>query len=753
MHIVLIKFVYVQCPYTLASGTQMRQFLDSSPWTLETAQPEAESSIVRAARRGQSQGWISGAIAAPVSGFLWVYYGWAAALAWFVALQLVLLGVKHLRSRVIAGATAWVTFSYIGALSIESCLWVVHAALMRRIKSLVPEVATLMDLFSVTIFGVMMGHADWKALCAIVCPPLAAICWILISTLIVAAPRPIAIMASAATITTCAGLLYYGVVLHRRDDALARATSALARASAETVASQRFLEMVSDMAEVGGWMYLPNERRFIWSGITRKIHDVDDNFEARASSDFQFVREDYRPVLAASFEAALAYDAPIKLELPVRTAKGRDIWVRVIGRRIDEPGAPPCLFGALQDVTEQVRIETRLKELADQAKQANLAKDQFLANMSHEIRTPLNGIVGIAAAMARTDLDPRQQEMVGLINMSGETLERLLSDLLDLSKIEAGHIDLNLEPFDLKTSVEAAAKVMKAAAEDKGLDFTVSFAPSAEGVFVGDAVRIRQIVTNLISNAVKFTTSGSVALQVNGEAAPDASAPTLVHIRVSDTGIGFDSETADKLFRRFEQADGSITRRFGGTGLGLSISQALAIAMGGRIVASGEPGVGSQFQLTLPLRREGKGHTDPATPAPHHPGPMTDTALKILLAEDHPVNRRTIQLILEPFGFEILEATDGVEAVDLYQHQDFDLILMDMQMPNMDGLEATRAIRAIETRTGRARTPIVMVSANAMPAHAEQALAAGCDVHVPKPITPTSLMDGLNRAFECTEPA
>lgn len=387
------------------------------------------------------------------------------------------------------------------------------------------------------------------------------------------------------------------------------------------------------------------------------------------------------------------------------------------------------------------------------ANAASEAKSTFLATMSHEIRTPLNGIVGIAAAMARTDLDPRQQEMVGLINMSGETLERLLSDLLDLSKIEAGHIDLNLEPFDLKTSVEAAAKVMKAAAEDKGLDFTVSFAPSAEGVFVGDAVRIRQIVTNLISNAVKFTTSGSVALQVNGEAAPDASAPTLVHIRVSDTGIGFDSETADKLFRRFEQADGSITRRFGGTGLGLSISQALAIAMGGRIVASGEPGVGSQFQLTLPLRREGKGHTDPATPAPHHPGPMTDTALKILLAEDHPVNRRTIQLILEPFGFEILEATDGVEAVDLYQHQDFDLILMDMQMPNMDGLEATRAIRAIETRTGRARTPIVMVSANAMPAHAEQALAAGCDVHVPKPITPTSLMDGLNRAFECTEPA
>eukprot|EP01039_Chlorochromonas_danica_P017798 gene17798-21274_t len=213
-------------------------------------------------------------------------------------------------------------------------------------------------------------------------------------------------MASTATVATCAGLLYYGVVLHRRDDALARATSALARASAETVASQKFLEMVSDMAEVGGWMYLPHERRFVWSSITRKIHDVDDGFQALTSSDFQFVREDYRPVLSASFEAALAHDAPIKLELPIRTAKGREIWVRVIGRRIDEPGAPPCLFGALQDVTEQVRIETRLKELADQAKQANLAKDQFLANMSHELRTPLNAINGFSEMMAKEMIGP-----------------------------------------------------------------------------------------------------------------------------------------------------------------------------------------------------------------------------------------------------------------------------------------------------------------------------------------------------------
>ena len=732
----------------------MRQFLDSSPWTFEPAHPAAESSLVRAARRGQSQGWISGAIAVPVSGFLWAYYGWPAALAWLGALQLVLLVVRHLRGRVISGSSSWAIPAYLACLTAESSLWVVHAILMWRIKSLVPEVATLMDLFSVTIFGVIGGHADWRALCAIVCPPLLALCWILISSLIsIQAPTIAVLLGSVAIVVTCSGLMYYGVILYQRDDALARTTTALARATAETVASQKFLEMVSDIAEVGGWMYVPHERRFIWSGITRKIHDVDENVQISASSDFQFVREDYRPALAESFEAALAHDAPIKLELPVRTAKGREIWVRVIGRRIDEQGARPCLFGALQDITEQVGIETRLKELADQAKQASLAKDQFLANMSHEIRTPLNGIVGIAAAMARTDLDPRQQEMISLINMSGETLERLLSDLLDLSKIEAGHIDLDQEPFDLKQSVEAAAKVMKAAADEKALDFVVSFARSAEGLFVGDAVRIRQIVTNLISNAVKFTTSGSVTLEVAAEAPPDPSASTSVSIRVTDTGIGFDGSTADKLFRRFEQADGSITRRFGGTGLGLSISQALANAMGGMISASGQPGVGSAFELVLPLRRVGKDEPAPAPAAPLPPGPMADAALKVLLAEDHPVNRRTIQLILEPFGFEILEATDGVEAVDLYQRQAFDLILMDMQMPNMDGLEATRAIRAIEARTGRVRTPIVMVSANAMTAHAEQALAAGCDVHVPKPITPASLMDGLSRAFDVAEPA
>jgi len=731
----------------------VRQFFESSLWTFDPKYPSIEPSIIRAARRGRSQRWFSGVIAVPVSGFLLIYYNVETALLWLFALHLVLLFVERMRGHVIARSGPWAIPAYLTGLAMESSLWVVHAALMWRLKSLVPEVAALMDLFSVTVFGVMLGHADRRVLCAIVCPPLAGICWILIATLITVAPPMVAIVASIATVSTCAGLLYFGMVLHQRDDALAHANDALARASAESVAGQEFLEMVSDIAEVGGWMYLPSERRFIWSSITRKIHDVEDDFRAESNNDFNFVREDYRKILSDTFDAALTHDAPIRLDVPVRTARGRDIWVRVIGRRIADPGAPPRLFGALQDVTEQVNVETRLKELAEQAKQANLAKDQFLANMSHEIRTPLNGIVGIAAAMAHTRLDPRQREMLGLINMSGETLERLLSDLLELSKIEAGHVDLNRDPFDLKQSVEAAAKVMKTAADEKGLGFTVSYATEAEGVFVGDAVRVRQIVTNLISNAVKFTTSGSVALKVAAEAPQDPSEPDLISISVTDTGIGFDAEAADRLFRRFEQADNSITRRFGGTGLGLSISQALAIAMGGRITASGEQGVGSTFTLALPMRRVADGEPATDVPPPPPPGPMTETALKVLLAEDHPVNRRTIQLILEPFGFEILEAADGVEAVDLYQRQAFDVILMDMQMPNLDGLEATRAIRAMEAKTGRGRIPIVMVSANAMPAHAELALAAGCDVHVPKPITPTSLMEGLRQAFARAEQA
>ncbi|NDC57828.1 MAG: response regulator [Alphaproteobacteria bacterium] len=403
----------------------------------------------------------------------------------------------------------------------------------------------------------------------------------------------------------------------------------------------------------------------------------------------------------------------------------------------------------VQDDLES-RVAARTRELSrarDVAEAAASAKSAFLANMSHEIRTPLNGVVGVAGALERTALDERQREMAGLIRSSGETLERLVSDILDVTKIEAGKLELHVESFDLNRAIETAAELMRVRAEEKGIAFNVRFGPQARGFFEGDVVRFRQIVSNLTSNAIKFTSSGSVEVRVDVEDRPDA--PSRLTVTVSDTGIGFDAETAARLFTRFEQADASITRNFGGTGLGLAISQSLAGLMGGEVSAISAPGEGSVFtfqvdlERTMPLadfdRREAPAPESEATASAVSDG----APLRILLAEDHPTNQRVACLILEPLGVDLVIAGNGLDAVKAFQTGRFDLVLMDMQMPVMDGLAAVRAIRTLERVGAVGRTPIAMLSANAMQDHVTLAIEAGCDAHIAKPFTPETLIQGI----------
>lgn len=384
------------------------------------------------------------------------------------------------------------------------------------------------------------------------------------------------------------------------------------------------------------------------------------------------------------------------------------------------------------------------------ALEADASKSVFLSNMSHEIRTPLNGVLGLAGALAQTSLDDAQREMVDLIRGSGQVLLRVVSDILDLSKAESGKLGFDIAPFDLGEAIEAAAQVMRIRADDKGLDFSIHYGPTARGLFDGDMVRLQQIVANLTSNAVKFTERGSVRIEVDVEES-DAG-PAWLNVWVRDTGIGFDEETAKRLFQRFQQADGSITRRFGGTGLGLAISHELSVAMGGEIKAHAVVGEGSAFGLRLPLPRSAPLADYDARPRPEArpPAAPEDSRLNVLLVEDHPVNQRVACLILEPFGMKVAIAGDGAAALDRFREESFDIILMDMQMPVMDGLASTRAIRALEAAENRPRTPIAILSANAMQEHVAAAMDAGADCHIPKPIEPDRLLGAIDLALSAT---
>ena len=390
-----------------------------------------------------------------------------------------------------------------------------------------------------------------------------------------------------------------------------------------------------------------------------------------------------------------------------------------------------------------------LSAARDAAESANRAKSEFLANMSHELRTPLNGVLGVVGALSRTPLDPSQHEMTTLIAESARTLEVILSQVLDLSKIEAGAFSIEDGPFDLAREIGSISELMRTRAEERGLKFALKIDDAAQGVFVGDALRIKQMIANLLSNAIKFTPNGTVTLAVGVNEAADGR--SWIRIAVADTGIGFDKAAASKLFDRFSQADGSITRRFGGTGLGLAISRSLAELMGGRITAISLPGAGSTFTIEIPLVRDRTVASQAGDNAPAVHTVQVDVhedGLRILLAEDHVVNQRVVDLILRPYGVALTIVDNGAQAITAMETGTFDLILMDMQMPVMDGLTAVTAIRRMEKERGWARIPIAMVSANAMSEHCKASLASGADLHISKPFSADTFISQIQHLLE-----
>ena len=401
--------------------------------------------------------------------------------------------------------------------------------------------------------------------------------------------------------------------------------------------------------------------------------------------------------------------------------------------RGDEIGVLSRALAAERDNNQMIlaSLEERVLERTAELEAAVQEKSRFLANMSHELRTPLNGVIAVSEALCARQTDDEAREMASLVVTSSRLLERVLGDILDFSSLENGAVALAPEPFELKALVQQVAELHQTVARSKGLELRWSILRGTPQRFVGDAVRITQIVTNLLSNAVKFTDKGWVELRV-------AHAGGALQFTVIDTGIGFDAATHERLFQRFEQADASIRRRFGGTGLGLAICHALVEGMGGEIVARSSLGVGSMFQFSLPLPQAvAPPAANDAVEVRAEPRPVA--GVRILLAEDHPTNQTVIRLILEAMGVELAIVADGRAALDAMEAQSFDLVLMDMQMPEMDGLTATREIRARERAHGSARLPIIMLTANAMEQHRRQSLDAGADLHVAKPIRAAEL--------------
>ena len=494
-------------------------------------------------------------------------------------------------------------------------------------------------------------------------------------------------------------------------------------------------------------LYVSPSYEKVWGRTCQSLYDAPQSFmESIHPDDLQEVH--------AAFENYV-HGERFNLEYRILRPDGNQLWIHARSFPIrNQNGQIIRHAGVANDITERKKYDAALTIAKEQADSANIAKSEFLANMSHEIRTPLNGIMGMMQLLSTTGLSPEQEKFVHLGSMSAKRLTQLLSDILDLSSIDASKLIIQEKEFSLHDICSSINDLFMLPAREKGIDFDCSFDPSLPVKIIGDDTRLQQILFNLVGNAVKFTESGSVSLNISPITQPDND-KVHVFFSISDTGEGIAEDKLNKLFQPFSQADGSMTRKYQGAGLGLVIVQRLIGMMEGNITVKSAPGHGTTVNVVLPFKMPEKKISQPVQKTRR--SSRKTGSLNILLAEDDSLNQIFIKRILEKQGQTVTLAKNGQEAVDLLQTQDFDCILMDIQMPVMTGLEATKMIRSQESEvrsqkseTGDGtsdlqtsgfspqpsrRIPIIAVTAHTQPGDRESFLEAGMDDYIGKPVS------------------
>jgi PAS domain S-box-containing protein len=499
-------------------------------------------------------------------------------------------------------------------------------------------------------------------------------------------------------------------------------------------ASNAQLAAAQRLVGVGAWTFESATGRVRWSAEMFSIYGRDIASPPTGVADaLANIHDDDRDAVSAGLVATSVEGTPFQTEYRFLRPDGEERVASAFGQAVrDAADRIVAVTGAIVDVTDSRRSQQRLVELKDAAEMAAEAKSQFLAKVSHELRTPMNGVLGTLDLLGETSLTPDQRQLARMAHDSAESLLRLLNDLLDFAKIEAGHLELRDAPFDITATVRGVVDLLEPRARNKALALTANIATDVPPMLDGDQGRLRQVLLNLVGNAIKFTEHGRITITVSRRAAP---AGDQLRVEVIDSGIGIPQARRQSLFTPFSQVHDPAVVTEVGAGLGLSICRELVEQMHGRIGVDAARTMGSSFWFEVPLRASAAAAEEGAAGQRLAAvGPSALQGLRVLIAEDHPINREVAQRHIEALGARALLAADGAAAVERYASEAIDLILMDWQMPVMDGLTAARQIRALEAASHRARVPIVAVTANVYEADREATRAAGMDGFVAKPI-------------------